>query len=45
MTSIEKPGRLDTDEEEPSSLYKHDKARQDELTNTLCVSASPREKK
>ncbi|MFN5956305.1 MAG: hypothetical protein ACK6A9_04045 [Dolichospermum sp.] len=39
MTSIEKPGKLDTDEEELSSLYKQDKARQDELGTALGVSA------
>jgi hypothetical protein len=43
LTIIEKPGKLDTDEEELSSLYKQDKAGQDELTTTLC--ASGREKK
>ncbi|MFN7517221.1 MAG: hypothetical protein ACK5QF_11520 [Dolichospermum sp.] len=39
MTSIEKPGKLDTDEEELSSLYKQDKAGQDELGTALGVSA------
>ncbi|MBD2143103.1 hypothetical protein H6F39_17525 [Anabaena sp. FACHB-1250] len=39
MTSIEKSGMLDTDEEELSSLYKHDKTGQDELGTALGVSA------
>jgi hypothetical protein len=39
LTSIEKPGKLDTEEEELSSLYKQDKARQDELGTALWVSA------
>ena len=39
MTSIEKSGMLDTDEEELASLYKHDKAGQDELGTSPCTSA------